>query len=75
MKQYYNLDIPSYSLPYIVNGDNSGITEEDKETIDRYLEQYKGNVTVDCYDKSESFCAFPEFGLACTCSKCTITVS
>jgi len=37
IRTYNNLRIPTWALSYIVNADSSGITEEDKNLVDKYL--------------------------------------
>jgi hypothetical protein len=34
----YTVYLPDYALSYLVNDDSSGIEEEDKKTIDSYME-------------------------------------
>ena len=35
-----NALIPSYALPYLINADASGLTEQDKTIIDRWVKKY-----------------------------------
>ena len=39
--EYNGLRIPDWSLSYIVNGDDSGITPEDKKLVDDYFQQFQ----------------------------------
>ena len=36
---YGSYDIPKWALPYIVNGDASGISDHEQELVDKFLEQ------------------------------------
>ena len=80
--EHSDLLIPDYALPYLVNGDASGLSDEDQKVIDGYMAQYleeaKANgghmvfvVPADC---ESSFTHRPEFGLACNCAPCTIAI-
>jgi len=39
--EYNNLKIPTWALSYIVNADDSGIDEEEKQMVDDYLEKFE----------------------------------
>ena len=78
----YEEKIPTWALSYIVNNDYSGITEEDKEMVDRFMNKYQrkadmfhciANVTFpDDIDAEKYFAPFPAFGLACDVVDCKI---
>lgn len=80
---YIEDNIPDYALSYLVNGDASGITDEDKANCDEWLEstterlqkQYPG-LAVDFVlsDNEPCFRPFPAFGLACNCIEGAIVV-
>lgn len=76
--------IPDYALPYLINGDDSGISMEDKKIIDQWestylaiAEDWKGifEVALPSNENWESyFTGNPEFGLACNVVDCTLLV-
>ena len=74
---YIEDNIPNYALGYLVNGDASGIEDEDREACDEWLKcrteklqrEYPG-LAVDLVlrdDDEGSFTRSPAFGLACNC--------
>ena len=78
-----NLKIPDYSLPYLINGDDNGLSDEDRNTIDGYMLQYyelaeenNGHVIIgfEHSDEEPFFTWNPEFGLACNVMTCTIQI-
>jgi hypothetical protein len=74
---HISADVPTYALPYLVNGDHSNIEESDVSTIDTWLAECTENLlaahpgaTVELVtrDGAEgSFTPYPAFGLACDC--------
>lgn len=74
-EQYDDVKLPTWSLSYIINGESSGITEDDKKMVDEYMAQFTGgDVIVDVSDEEEYFTWSPEFGLACNVVDATILV-
>lgn len=39
-----NLKVPTYAIPYLVNGDSSGLNEQDKHVIDLWFNDYQARV-------------------------------
>jgi hypothetical protein len=78
----HNVKLPTYSLPYLINGDDSGLSSEDKTDIDVFMNKfYQDFKPVNCdaiidYDsESESYFTWsPAFGLACDVFDCTILI-
>jgi len=79
-----NVLIPSYALSYLINGDASGLSDEDKAITDKWLsgwnartEKVNGSLIIttvnEDYDDSD-FHWNPEFGLPCNCNYCTIII-
>jgi len=73
--------IPSYALSYLINGDSSGLSQEDIVTIDKWYKSWQdvadrvnGSIIIATTDEREFFTARPEFGLACDCLECDILV-
>jgi hypothetical protein len=69
--------VPTYALSYLVNGDSSGIDQEDVSDIDAWLAGCRENLlaahpgaTIDLVTRDGcegSFTYFPAFGLPCDC--------
>jgi len=60
--------IPQWAVCYIVDGNDSGLTPDDKELVDDYVDRLEreGLGLVCPMDGTENeFCAHPAFGLAC----------
>jgi hypothetical protein len=79
----YSVKLPDYSLSYLINGDESGISEEDKNIIDEYMQEFydesescNGDVIIglDDIDSEGYFTWSPSFGLACTVFDATILI-
>lgn len=87
--EYNNLKIPDWALSYLVNADDSGITEEDKKLVDDFMQRYYDEAenfsqllgenhyvifSVDNYEDEPYFSQLPKFGLACNVQECTILI-
>ena len=77
----YEVDLRGYSLSYLINGDSSGIDDDDVKIIDDYMEQFyneaeqlNGHVVIDVISDEGGFTHFPEFGLACDCYESKINI-
>ena len=81
-KAEFEVKIPTWALCYLVNNDYSGITEEDKEMVDKFwdkwqkkADQYECNIVLsfpDDIDAEKYFSPSPVFGLACDVVDCTL---
>ena len=80
--QQQNASMPSYAMSYLINGDSSGLSFEDKVCIDKwydswleYAESVGGGVVISPTGEREFFTKYPEFGgLSCDCTECDILV-
>jgi len=82
IRRYDDLRIPDYALSYLVNGDDSGLDEQDKKNIDSYMKNFYNvlndeefiifAVNQEC--KESYFTWHPAFGLACSVIDCTILI-
>jgi hypothetical protein len=77
----YGVEMPDYSLSYLVNGDASGLEDEDVKNIDGFMEQFYreaenigGQVIFDTIEEEGHFTHSPEFGLACHCVDSVILI-
>lgn len=67
----FKCNIPNWSIPYLVNGDSSGIEDDEVEMVDDWCK--KNNVeTVDPTDEQDGFTTDTEFGDACDCTVCFV---
>ena len=67
--------LPDYAASYLVNGDSSGISEEDIQNIDNWIDSYYegySGLIWDIEGEEGSFDSCPPFGLACNTFKCMV---
>lgn len=69
--------MPIWSLCYIINGDPSGLSDDDIAQIDAFYESYKKQGLHICivspHDGDDgSFSYFPAFGLGCDVIDCDV---
>lgn len=81
LEKYDDLQVPGYALPYLVNGDDSGLEQEDKKIIDKWYagfvkiaKSHNAEVIFSCNEDDGHFTWSPEFGLACDVYDCTILI-
>jgi hypothetical protein len=76
----YTVKIPDYALPYLINGDKSGLAEQDIKSIDSYMDkefygvarEQNASVIISPSEEESYFTWRPAFGLACNVVDCTI---
>lgn len=66
----YQYDIPTWAIGTIFNGDYTGLSDEEENMINEFLEA-EGILTWSFDEESKHFCPKPEFGLACDCYEVT----
>ena len=66
MKLYEKTSLPTWAAPVLANGDTSGITEEDEQTLNAWLETLPPGPVLS-YGGGEYFTRSPAFGLPATC--------
>lgn len=64
--------IPSYALPYLINGDCSEMEAEDIAMIDKWQEKHIPPNSHIAVGEEYGFCSRPAFGLACDCTDCEV---
>lgn len=72
--------IPTYALPYLVNGDATGLTAKDKEIIDEVWHRHGIEVVVPITDSVEGgpqpyFSSCPMFGLPTEVEDCIVIMN
>lgn len=74
MKEHarYIIALPDYALPYLINGDESGLELHDLFVIDNYMlpfygkaSEVHGDIIICPSDDEPYFTWHPSFGLAC----------
>ena len=65
--------VPSWALPYLVNGDASGLEESEIKMIDAWRELSHYEI-ISPRDEAEYFSSVPAFGLACDVLDCDCLV-
>ncbi len=61
-------NVPQWAVNYLVDADSSGLSDEDRQMVDRWILKLAGEgLELLCpIDGSENeFCSAPAFGLAC----------
>jgi hypothetical protein len=82
LNRYEDIQIPTWALSYIFNGDLSGIDDKDREMADKFSNEWDDEVkqqdgdswVIDCDLDDVYFTWNPEFGLACDVVDCTIII-
>ena len=82
ISKHEGLAVPSYALSYLVNADDSGLENNDRDNIDTWYQQFLneakaagGSVIFGVEGSGESYFTWsPEFGLACDVTDCTILI-
>lgn len=61
--------VPEWALPAIINGDTSGLSDEDEQLITQWEMRLgaTGPLVYDIADEESQFTSRPAFGLACNC--------
>ena len=71
--------IPVWALCYLVNGDFSGLTDEDKAIVDEWWERNIVVTVSTVYDEENNghpyFTYFPAFGLASDVIDCNVMIT
>lgn len=70
------VEIPTWSLGYLVNGDSEGLTDNEIKMADSFMERNKVEIISPDFNEEgnldEYFSRYPEFGLPTTVCDCTI---
>ena len=85
MKTVYkeSVNIPDYAMCYLVNGDSSGLNDDDITLIDTWINVYyakaeklQGHLNIVQLNDNDSgsFDSFPPFGLACNTFECELII-
>lgn len=64
--------VPSYALPYLVNGDTSGMEPDEVAMIDKWAEAHISSMSHISVGEEFGFSTRPAFGLPCDCTVCEV---
>lgn len=64
--------IPTYALPYLVNGDPTNLTDEEQQEIDNIIREQHIEIVSPNEDAEPYFSSAPFFGLPTEVEDCTI---
>ena len=75
-QRYDGLSIPAWALSYLINADAEGLSDEDRDTVDRWVQSFlPGAFLISIEDNDNEFFTWhPEFGKACTCVKGCVVI-
>lgn len=72
-KEVIKMGIPEWALCYLVNGDLTGLSDEDIEIVQEW--EKKNHVyEVEPLEEEGSFSYYPEFGKACNVVECNVFI-
>lgn len=76
MSSHGPYNIPNWALPCLIHGDDSGITDEDRAKLGRWIASFRGEIQSFAVAEDEMhFDPRPEFGSPCNCTPVTVVVS
>ena len=64
-------NLPTWALPYLINGDASGLSDDEQEMVDEWVDRipHIGFIDFECADENEFFSPCPAFGKPTTCEE------
>lgn len=74
IKESYVVKIPEWALPTLINGDTSGLSREDFETIKSWSDSWDSVFDLSVLSGESYFSSSPEFGLPCNVYDCTVDI-
>ncbi len=79
--RYNGLNVPAWALPFLINGDSSGLEHEEYESIllwffqfEREAKEKNSTVIISPTEEEAWFCHNPAFSLPCNVIKCDILI-
>lgn len=77
--EYTDLNIPTWALCYLVNGDASGLSQREIDQIDTWAKSFSPSDPKQHFllstESEEYFASNPEFGLPATCVQGTVVIA
>lgn len=67
ISKHSNLNIPTWALCYLVNGDSEGLNDKEISQIENFLEGFGPGQVLFSSKEEDFFTKYPEFGLPCNC--------
>ena len=71
-EKVWKMEIPTWALCYLVNGDTDGLDDEEIEMVDDWCSRNNVEMVDPISDGSTSFSPHPEFGDACDVKECFV---
>jgi hypothetical protein len=65
------MNIPDYALPYLINNDDSGLEDGEKEELDEWYRDMRV-ISIEPTNNHNEFDNDPEFGLPCATTECKV---
>lgn len=65
LKKVATEKIPAWALCYLMNGDTTGLEDDEIKMVDKFMANYPGATYVLAEEGSSYFTSCPAFGLAC----------
>lgn len=77
MKRFETIEkIPTWALCYIINGDPTGLSDEDIKMIDGFMQKWQVEIVSPLsQDGNASFSHYPAFGLPAEVEECKVDLS
>lgn len=72
-KEVIKMEIPEWALCYLVNGDSTGLSDEDTKMVQDW-ERDNHVYEVEPLEEEGSFSRYPEFGKACNVVECNVFI-
>lgn len=67
----YACTLPAWALPYLINGDDTGMSAEDLEQVKTWENSWEKPITIEIVG-DPYFCGCPEFGAAAEVYDCKV---
>lgn len=74
MFETYKCKIPAWALSYLINGDESDLTEADLKLVRDWEVHWGCPISISVIDESPYFSSSPEFGLPCDVEDCEVLI-
>ena len=74
MKRFETIEkIPTWALRYIINGDPTGLSDEDIKMVDGFMQKWQVDIVSPLsQDGNVSFSHYPAFGLPAEVEECKV---
>ena len=70
-EKLWKMNIPDYALPFLINGDDSGLEDDEKEMIMKWEQKFRVK-RIEPTDETNEFDVNPAFGEPCATTVCKV---